>query len=205
MLISGIHRKELSGGFRQTTNNRMELLAVISGLEALKVTSDVTLYSDSKYVVDGISKGWAANWRTKGWRLSNGKPTLNPDLWERLLELCEQHEVEFRWVRGHAGNTGNERADTLATQASKSDSLSIDEGYGSTQQANAPEQQSVADHPPTKMTEPGHPCRKCGTPVERRETKRKTRKPNQTYYFEWHLYCPGCKTNYMVESAKRYL
>ena len=205
MLISGTHRKELSGGFRQTTNNRMELLAVISGLEALRAPSDVTLYSDSKYVVDGISKGWAANWRTKGWRLSNGNPALNPDLWQRLLDLCEQHRVEFQWVRGHAGNTGNERADTLATQAGKSANLSIDEGYESAEAVSPPQQIRASDSSQTKMTEPGQDCRKCGTPVERRQTSIKERRPDQTYYFEWYLRCPGCKTMYMVESAKRYL
>ena len=205
MLISGEHRKEISGGFRQTTNNRMELLAVISGLEALKAASDVTLFSDSKYVVDGISKGRAAGWRTKGRRLSNGKPAMNPDLWDQLLDLCEHHNVEFRWVRGHAGNIENERADTLATQASKSKNLSLDEGYGSTQEANASEQQSGTDNPRTKITEPGQQCRKCGTPVIRKVPKNKKRKPNQTYYFDWYLYCPNCKVMYMVESAKRYL
>ena len=106
--------KELSGGEPHTTNNRMELLGVISALEALKYPCKVKITTDSKYVVDGISKGWAVGWRKRGWKKSDGKPALNPDLWGRLLELLEQHEAEFCWIKGHAGHTENERCDRLA-------------------------------------------------------------------------------------------
>ena len=106
--------KELSGGEAQTTNNRMELTAVIRALQALKEPCAVTLTSDSKYVVDGITKGWAASWRAKGWRKGDGKPALNPDLWGELLDLLEEHSVEFIWVKGHAGHPYNERCDRLA-------------------------------------------------------------------------------------------
>ncbi len=125
----GNRRTELSGGFRRTTNNRMELLAVIAGFEALKQPCAVTVYSDSKYVVDAVNKGWARRWRANGWRRNKREKAENPDLWARLLDLIETHSVVFRWVRGHAGDEGNERADTLAVTASTGKNLAADEGY----------------------------------------------------------------------------
>ncbi len=106
--------KEISGGAPHTTNNRMELLGVITALEALKYPCEVRVTTDSKYVVDGISKGWAAGWKKRGWKKSDGKPALNPDLWERLLALLEIHKTEFVWIKGHAGHPENERCDRLA-------------------------------------------------------------------------------------------
>ncbi len=110
----GKHERELSGGEPQTTNNRMELTAAIKALEALTEPCLVTLYSDSKYLIDGMTKGWAKSWRKNNWIKSDKKPALNPDLWERLLDLCERHKVEFVWVRGHDGDEYNERCDRLA-------------------------------------------------------------------------------------------
>ncbi|MCH5191060.1 MAG: ribonuclease HI [Oscillospiraceae bacterium] len=112
--------KELSGGEKETTNNRMELLAVINGLEALNRRCKVKIYSDSKYVVDGITKGWAASWRKNGWKKADKKPALNPDLWERLLDLLALHDCEFVWVKGHDGHPENERCDRLAVTFSQS-------------------------------------------------------------------------------------
>ncbi len=106
--------KELSGGEKATTNNRMELTAVIKALEQLKEPCKVTLTTDSKYVSDGVSKGWAASWQQNGWRKADKKPALNPDLWERLLELLKIHDVTINWVKGHAGHPENERCDELA-------------------------------------------------------------------------------------------
>ncbi|MBQ8670796.1 MAG: ribonuclease HI [Oscillospiraceae bacterium] len=106
--------KELSGGEESTTNNRMELTAAIEGLAALKEPCKVTLYSDSKYLVDAITKGWAVGWRSRGWRKADKQPALNVDLWQRLLDLLEQHQVTFVWVKGHAGHPENERCDRLA-------------------------------------------------------------------------------------------
>jgi ribonuclease HI len=114
VLKSGPYRKEIAQGFRKTTNNRMELLSVISALERLKESCRITLTSDSKYVLDGLSKGWARSWRSKGWKKSDGSPALNPDLWERLLNLCDKHEIEYVWVKGHAGHPYNERCDSMA-------------------------------------------------------------------------------------------
>ena len=110
--------KELSGGAPDTTNNRMELTGVISALEALKEPCIVELYSDSKYVIDALTKGWAVSWRAKGWRKADKKPALNPDLWARLLELCEIHKVNCHWVKGHADNPKNNRCDELAVMES---------------------------------------------------------------------------------------
>ena len=124
-------RKELAGGFRQTTNNRMELTAAIIGLEALRGPRNVTLYSDSRYLVDAISKGWAKRWKANGWKRNKREPAVNPDLWEKLLKLIDQHVVEFRWVRGHSGNLENERCDKLATEAARQRNLPVDPGYNS--------------------------------------------------------------------------
>lgn len=107
-------RKEISGGERETTNNRMELTAVIKALSALKESCEVTVTTDSKYVCDGMNLGWAKGWQRRGWKKADKKPALNSDLWETLLELCERHRVCFEWVKGHAGHPENERCDELA-------------------------------------------------------------------------------------------
>ena len=111
--------KELSGGDPETTNNRMELMAVISALEALKEPCEVTLCSDSQYVCNAISKGWARSWKKNGWRRGNKEPALNPDLWELLLQQLDRHHVTVNWVKGHAGHPENERCDRLAVAAAE--------------------------------------------------------------------------------------
>ena len=113
------HEKELSGGEENTTNNRMELMAVIQGLTALKESCVVELYSDSKYVIDGLQKGWAASWQKRGWIKSDKKPALNPDLWEQLLALTQKHEMHYHWVKGHAENPKNNRCDEMAVTHSQ--------------------------------------------------------------------------------------
>ena len=115
ILVYGGIEKELSGGEAETTNNRMELTAVISALRALREPCRVTLTSDSKYVIDAITKGWAVSWRAKGWRKADKSPALNVDLWETLLGLLEIHDVSFVWAHGHTGHPYNERCDALAT------------------------------------------------------------------------------------------
>ena len=125
VLICPPYRKELSAGYRRTTNNRMELLGVIVGLEALKFEgSDVTIYSDSKYVVDAVSKGWIYGWERKGFA---GKK--NPDLWARFLRVFRRHKVRFVWIKGHADNVENERCDRLAVAAAEGGNLLDDFGY----------------------------------------------------------------------------
>ena len=111
--------KELSGGAADTTNNRMELTAVIEALALLKESCVVELYSDSKYVIDGLSKGWAKGWQKRGWIKSDKKPALNPDLWERLLALTDRNEMHYHWVKGHAENEKNNRCDQMAVAESK--------------------------------------------------------------------------------------
>ena len=117
ILRYGAHEKELSGGETMTTNNRMELTAVIAALEALKESCAVELWSDSKYVVDALSLGWAEKWRANGWKKPDKKTALNPDLWEKLLTLAAEHEMHYHWVKGHADNEYNNRCDALAVAA----------------------------------------------------------------------------------------
>ncbi|MBN1575563.1 MAG: ribonuclease HI [Chitinispirillaceae bacterium] len=119
-------RKELSGGFRHTTNNRMELMGVIAGLEALKAPCSVTTVTDSRYVVDGIEKGWARRWKASGWMRNSKEPAINPDLWDRLLAAIDRHAVRFTWVQGHAGHPENERCDELAVAAASMPGLPED-------------------------------------------------------------------------------
>ena len=129
VLRYGENRRELSGGYRWTTNNRMELLACIEGLKALTRRCSVVLFSDSKYVVNGMTEGWVERWQASGWKLNNGQDVKNADLWQQLVEACQGHEVEFRWVRGHSGNPDNERCDRLALKAAQGQNLAADLAY----------------------------------------------------------------------------
>jgi ribonuclease HI len=192
VLLHPKKRTEASDGFRLTTNDRMEIFAAIKGLEMLKQPCKVTLFSDSQYLVDAIMKGWAVAWKKKDWWLNNKERAKNIDLWQKLLPLCETHQVEFRWVKGHAGNLENERCDQLSMATLHQPNLPADEGY-----ENKPE--TEGERP--KLQE-GEPCRKCSTPV----IKRKGRwKQSRDYYYEYHLYCPNCQTTYHVEEAKRFV
>lgn len=121
--------KEISRGFECTTNNRMELMAAIEGLKALKEPCEVTLYSDSKYLVDSIEKKWIESWQKKGWKNSKNEKVKNQELFEELIHLLDIHHVNFVWVKGHDGHAQNERCDFLATSAAKGDNLEIDYGY----------------------------------------------------------------------------
>ena len=126
VVIQGDQRQELSGGFQNTTNNRMEMYAVIEGLNAIEKPSYVTIYSDSKYIVDSVNKGWVYRWQANNWMRNRKEPALNVDLWERILDLCQRHTVTFQWVRGHAGHPENERCDRLAVTALKRNDLPRD-------------------------------------------------------------------------------
>ena len=123
------NQKQLSGGYRLTTNNRMEIMAAIVGLDALKSSCTVTLYTDSKYLADAITKGWARRWRAKGWWRTDKEKALNADLWSKLLKLCEKHNVKFRWIKGHAGHELNEICDMLSKEAASAPNLPDDDGY----------------------------------------------------------------------------
>jgi ribonuclease HI len=213
VLLHKKKRKELSGGFRLTTNNRMELLACIAGLKELKFRCSVILLSDSKYVVDGITKGWAQRWKAKGWMRTKEKKAENFDLWSELLDILDQHDIEFRWVKGHSGNPDNERCDQLAMDAAARQDLPPDTMYetlkAKMKQSAIPAMgdrskfQKTNSNGKSKIECEGQPCRKCATPVLKC-IPRAHRKPGQNYYYEYYLYCPKCHTMYMVKEAKRY-
>jgi len=190
VLLHPKKRREISGGFRRTTNNRMEIYAAIAGLEILKEPCKGTLYSDSEYLVNSMTEGWVLAWKKKKWWRKQTERVPNSDLWERLLVLCQTHQVEFRWVKGHAGHRENEQCDRLSTEALRKPNLPADVGY---------ENKGESDGVRTDMQE-GEPCRKCSTPVIKRKGKWK---PESDYYYEFHLFCPTCETTYHVESAKR--
>lgn len=194
LVLCGTQSEEISGGFSQTTNNRMELFAAIAGLETLATPCQVTLYSDSRYVVDAMTQGWAKRWQANGWWRTKKERAVNADLWERLLALCERHHVAFEWVRGHAGHEQNERCDVLAMNALKQPDLPADAGY-------APRS---AEQDVTQMTREGQPCRTCSTPVVKKVPRGKL-KPGQTTYFAYYLECPNCRAMYRVEEAKRFV
>lgn len=130
ILVWNGHRKELFKGYQMTTNNRMELMGAIAGLEAINRRADIEVYTDSKYVVDGIEQGWARKWKSKNWHRTKKDKAINPDLWDRLLNVIDKHrEVKFNWVKGHNGHPENERCDQLATMGIQMPELLIDEGY----------------------------------------------------------------------------
>ncbi|MEM8830080.1 MAG: ribonuclease HI [Cyanobacteria bacterium P01_G01_bin.19] len=129
VIIEGDRREELSEGYRLTTNNRMEMMGAIAALEALPSNSKVKLHSDSKYIVDAVVKGWAKKWQRNGWKRNSKEMAKNPDLWQELLDLCKIHDVEFIWVKGHAGIPENERCDRLAVAAAHQSNLQDDVGY----------------------------------------------------------------------------
>jgi len=123
------NRRELSGGFRKTTNNRMEIIAALKGLESLKYPCRVELYSDSKYLVNAIEKGWAKRWKANNWMRTKSEEAKNPDLWKKMLVLCDIHQIKFIWVKGHASNEENNRCDELAVEATSCENLPVDAGY----------------------------------------------------------------------------
>ncbi|GIW05738.1 MAG: ribonuclease H [Dehalococcoidia bacterium] len=143
VLLHGGKRKELSGGRRRTTNNRMELLAAIVGLATLKRPCRVDLYTDSQYVYNGIALGWAAGWQRNGWRKADKAPVKNVDLWERLLAELARHDVTLHWVRGHAGNAENERADQLSVAAAQQPDLPADTGFDAGSEQGKPRSTST--------------------------------------------------------------
>ncbi len=199
------HKKEFYQGYELTTNNRMELMGVIFGLEQLKRPSMVTVYTDSKYVVDAINNGWAEKWRANNWYRTRKEKAINPDLWDKLLELISMQEsVTFNWIKGHAGHTENERCDELANIALNSNNLLKDDGYKPIDATENSEQQTQF-YNNSKILKEGDGCRKCNTPLIKKLTKKKPYTPNQTYYYEYYLLCPNCNTMYMVEEAKRFI
>ena len=209
IMTFGDYVKEFSIGYTITTNNRMELMGVIFALEKLKKPCKVTIYTDSQYVINGISKGWAKKWKAKNWRKSDKTLASNIDLWDKLLNLIDvQLEVNFIWVKGHAGHKENERCDELATAAMKKSDLLPDLGYFDEVEIEQQgvELSQVKSTLKAKIKNEGDLCRKCSTPVVKRQSsKLKSISANQNYYFKYHIFCPNCKTTYMVEEAKVWL
>lgn len=191
VLLHPKKRLEVSGGFRRTTNNRMEIYAAIKGLEMLKQPCRVTLYSDSQYLVKAMTEGWVTTWKKRDWWRTSKERAVNIDLWQKLLALCETHEVKFAWLKGHAGDKENECCDKLSCAALRQPNLPADEGY-----ENKP--QSEGERP--RLTQAGQLCWKCGAPVVKQKPRSK---PNLGYYYEYYLYCPGCQATYQVKEAKR--
>jgi ribonuclease HI len=191
VLIHPKKRSEASGGFRRTTNNRMEIYAAIKGLELLKKPCKVRLYADSQYLVNAMMEGWVEAWRKRDWWRTNRQRALNRDLWQRLYELCQIHQVEFVWVKGHAGNKENERCDRLSGAALRQPNLPPDAGY---------EKKPEHEEERSRLTQPGQPCWKCGTPVIKQKSKKRC---SRNYYYEFYLYCPNCRASYEVPGAKR--
>jgi ribonuclease HI len=207
VLLFGEHRKELSGGFRLTTNNRMEVLAAIAALAALKEPCRVTLHTDSEYLVYGAAS--AETWKKQGWRLHppKTKRAANRDLWNRLLTLCRMHEVTFEWVKGHASEAENVRCDRLANEAAAGRNLAADQVYETENPAERPFTEEellrmAAANPQEKITREGQPCRKCGHAVERRVPR--PRAKQRAYRYEYYFLCPRCRTMYLAEEAKRF-
>jgi ribonuclease HI len=190
VLVHPQKRTEISGGFRLTTNNRMEIFAAIAGLELLKQPCKVRLYSDSQYLVKAMTEGWVVAWKAKGWWRTRTERPENLDLWQRLDTLCQRHQVEFRWLKGHAGNVENERCDQLSCTALRRPNLPADAGY-----ENRPE--TGGERPGPKE---GDPCWKCSTPLIKQQSQKKK---NRDYYFEYFLWCPKCDATYEVPEARR--
>lgn len=184
--------KEFARGFILTTNNRMELMAIIFGLKQLKTEAIVQVYSDSKYIVDAVNKGWVRKWEANNWFRNKKEKAINIDLWEQLLEQLSIHEVEFNWVKGHNGHPENERCDALATLALNSNKLVEDTGY-------IPKENKKK----TKIEEEGDLCRKCNTPVIKRINKKNKIDKKKSYYYKYYLICPKCQTIYFTEDAKQ--
>ena len=215
VLRFGDSQKELSQGFRQTSSNRMELMAVVVALEALKEPCKVLLHSDSRFIIDSVNTGTVFRWRQKNWKNRKDK---DADLWERFVLAYARHDVEMLWVKGHAGVADNERCDLLATQSMKANDLSKDTGYVPTNEKSTKRGSPKNDIPAPKTSasmtpapkgkkgrKPKHvgdPCRDCGRSLIRRKPKKSN--PNSSYYFEWYLYCETCKKLFHVEEAKVY-
>jgi len=201
------HKKELSRGYRQTTNNRMELLGVIVGLETLKRKSRVKVYSDSKYVVNAINEGWLFKWEKNNWHRTHKKIVENSDLWERLLGLLNQHLVKCYWIRGHNGHPENERCDMLAENALMQKKLNVDSGYENREEITLKLTKSQKDRikeiRDSNKIKAGDPCKKCKAPIVKVKPTNRKFKENQTYYFEYYFLCPSCKSIWHSEKAKK--
>lgn len=189
-------QKEFYAGYELTTNNRMELMAVIFGLEKIKTKAKVQVFSDSKYVIDGIEKGWALKWKKNNWIRKKNAFALNKDLWKRLLEVVDKHEVTFNWVKGHAGHRENERCDYLANLGIHADAKVKDEGY-------LDYLENIEDYKENNIKKVGDLCKKCNVKVIKKPATIPKKTSEKKYYYEYYLYCSNCRAIYRTEDAKR--
>jgi len=200
----GEHQKDFSQGYKMTTNNRMELMWAITGLRKLKTRSKVILTTDSQYTINGIEKWWAKKWQANNWFRTGSQKAQNWDLWKILLEEVAKHDVTFKWIKGHNGHLENEICDQLATLAMKRDDLLIDEWF-----TQAPEKAKVKKIPTTQtgllsdFESAGSDCKKCQNPLVKKYPKHTKKTLEKQYYYEYYHHCLSCKTNYMLEEAKR--
>lgn len=209
-------KKEFYQGFELTTNNRMELLWVITWLSKLKTKSKVQVYTDSQYTINGIQKWWAKKWKQNNWYRTKTEKAVNFDLWEKLLELTEQHQVSFTWVKWHNWHIENERCDELATLSMSMDIILVDEKYipnetdkqktiGSLDRNENTEQIIKILwkwDPSLKVEKDWDPCKKCLTPVIQKIPKHTKKTLLKKFYYKYYFNCPNCKTNYMTNEAK---
>jgi len=193
--------KEFSQAYEQTTNNRMELRWIIFWLSQLKQSSKVVICTDSRYVINGIEKWWAATWKKNNWMRSLNKKALNFDLREKLLNLIEKHEVSFEWVKWHAWHTQNERCDELATISMENHTRITDEWYVVDNKKSVTK--NIFSSPKSEWEKIWDVCKKCLSQLEKKIPKHTKKTYQKAYYYAFYHHCSNCKTNYMLEEAKR--
>lgn len=206
ILKYGEHQKDLSQGYTKTTNNRMELRWVIAGLQSLKKESLVIITTDSQYTINGIQKGWAKKWQANNWIRTGSQKAQNWDLWEILLAEIQKHTVTFQWIKWHTGHFENELCDELATLAMRRNDLLLDSGY--IQTPSSPQISLINTSLSTNTgsnswKKTGKECKKCWAELEKKTPKHTKKTLQKQYYYEYYHHCPSCKTNYMLEQAKR--
>ena len=208
ILKCGDLQKDFSQGYKRTTNNRMELLGAITGFQKLKTRSKVTLNTDSQYTINWLEKWWAKKWKANNWFRTGSQKAQNWDLWAILLEESEKHEVSFNWIKWHNGHIENELCDELATLAMSRGDLLVDEWY-----IEAPTPNSLLNSLPLQGKETAVSfwifelawvdCKKCQNPLVRKHPKHTKKTLEKQYYYEYFHHCESCKTNYMLQEAKR--
>lgn len=204
IMKSGEHQKSFSGGYKKTTNNRMELTGAITGFSKLKTRSKVTLHTDSQYTINGIQKWWAKKWKANNWFRIGSQKAINYDLWGQLLELTEKHDVSFNWIKWHNGHIENEFCDELATLAMQWKNLIVDTGFKETVEKAKSKKISVSQIALISDFEiTGTSCKKCDNPLVKKYPKHTKKTLEKQYYYEYYHHCLSCKTNYMLEEAKR--
>jgi len=212
ILKSWDYQKDFSQWYKRTTNNRMELMWAIVGFQKLKNRSKVTLNTDSQYTINGLEKWWAQKWKANNWLKSDKKKAQNWDLWEILLWEYEKHDVSFNWIKGHNGHLENELCDELATLAMQRNDLRVDEWYVETPKtkqnplsilSNTSLNSPLREEMKSQFESAWMNCKKCQNPLVIKYPKHTKKTLEKQYYYEYYHHCVACKTNYMLEAAKR--